>query len=413
MRRKVASHNLETGMYVVELDRPWIRAPFEPPFEVQGFALRSDDEIEKICDVCQFVYIDPHRGKPAAEYLPEEARLEHVSELFTSFSRESIPTQVYEDTTSLEQEMPMARQILEDTNQVYTQIVNDLGNNREPSVKDVQTVVNNLLESVVRNPEALSWLVQLKHQDETTYVQAISVAVLAITVGRFLGLPKDRLEVLGTATLLQDVGKMSLPEDLLSKTDRLTAEDWKILRDHVITSEDMLAKSRNFNIEVISIVRMHHERFNGSGYPQKLAGNDIPLLATISGLVDCYQAGTSDRPYRPAKTSFQVLMELYAGRDSAFPRGIVEQFIQCVGIFPIGSFVEFNTGEVGIVIHRNRVEQLKPQVMILIDSNGRHIDHPATIDLAAQYLEPEQKPRQIAKVVDPTDFDLDPDEFFA
>ena len=205
---------------------------------------------------------------------------------------------------------------------------------------------------------------------------------------------------------------MSLPEELLHKFERLTLDEREQLKDHVSASVEMLEKAKGFPPEIVNIVRMHHERTDGSGYPQGLNGSEISLLATISGIVDCYQAGTSVRPYRKAKTSFQILMELYNERDSAFPGGLVEQFIQCIGIFPIGSFVQLSTKEVGIVVQRNQVQQLKPKIMILVNTEGERIEDPETIDLAAQYLQPDESPRLITSIVDPKAYALDPAEFF-
>ncbi|MDJ0956109.1 MAG: DUF3391 domain-containing protein [Arenicellales bacterium] len=412
MKRKVASRDLEVGMYIAELDRPWLQAPFAPPFEFQGFTIQKEEEVERIQKICRYVRIDPNRGKEAKRYLADGVQLKDITEVFVSLPATSLPKEVYKEKTSFEQEVPTAKQILADTGQVYTKIINDLEKEREIDAEEVKNAVSGLVESVLRNPEAVSWLVGLKQRDTATYVHAISVAVLALTVGRFLGLSIEHLEALGTATLLQDIGKMSLPDNLLHKLDRLDLAEREALKEHVTASVQMLEKAKGFSHQVIQTVRMHHERFDGSGYPQGLFGDDIPLLATISGIVDCYQAGISPRPYRKPKTSFEVLMELYGERDGAFPGGIVEQFIQCIGVFPIGSFVLLNTKEVGIVVRRNQVQQLKPKVMILIDPDGQRLSEPETVDLSAQYLEPEQSPRLIANIVDSKDYDLDPGEFF-
>ena len=399
-------------MYVTELDRPWLQTPFAPPFEFQGFTIQQEDEVEQIQKVCRYVRIDPERGKGAKRYLADGVQLKDITEIFVSLPATSLPEEVYKEKSSFEQEIPTANQILEDTGQVYTKIIGNLKKEREIDVDDVKNAVSGLVESVLRNPEALSWLVGLKRRDTATYVHAISVSVLALTLGRFLGLSRDHLHILGTATLLQDIGKMALPDDLLHKLDRLNLAEREVLKEHVAASVQMLEKANGFSHQVIQTVSMHHERFDGSGYPQGLSGDDIPLLATISGIVDCYQAGISPRPYRKPKTSFEVLMELYGERDGAFPGGVIEQFIQCIGVFPIGSFVQLNTNEVGIVVRRNQVQQLKPKLMILIDSKGKRLSEPETVDLSAQYLDPEQSSRLICNIVDPKTYDLDPAEFF-
>lgn len=413
MRNKVDCSDLEVGMYVVDLDRPWNLAPFEPPFDIQGFTIRYESEISKVQSLCRYVYIDPELGKGAKQYLSDGSKLKDITRVFSSLPSKSLPPQVYKDQTTLQEEVPQARQILMDTDELYQKITKNLGQGQYTSEDEVKNVVSGLVESVIRNPEALSWLTGLKQKDNRTYVHAISVAVLALTMGRFLGFPKERLYVLGTATLLQDIGKIALSGELLNKKRRLTPDEFDTLKEHVNHSVEMLENSRKFNIDIIHTVRLHHERYDGTGYPDGLHGNQIPLLSTISGIVDCYQAGTSPRPYREPKTSFQVLMELYRERNAAFSEGVIEQFIQCVGIFPIGSFIKLNTGEIGVVVRRNQIQQLKPKVMILIAQDGRRVENPETIDLAAQYLDPDEPPRVIASVVDPTAYDLDPAEFFA
>ncbi len=412
MKRKVASPDLGVGMYVVELDRPWIEAPFESPFQIEGFTVRTDEELEKVQSICRYVYIDPDLGTPAKRHLVDGDQHADASKVVTSMPSESWSAEVYKDQVTLQEEVPAAQAVLDDTESLYEKIISDLGADSQSDAPAVRKVVTGLVGSVVRNPEALSWLVSLKQKDEGMYVHAISTAVLALTVGRFLGLPKDRLQVLGTSALLQDIGKTAVPTEILNKESSLTEDERQSIQEHVDASVDMLEKSRNFDIEVIHTVRLHHERFDGSGYPQKLSKGQIPLLASLCGIADCYQAGISARPYRDAKTSFQVLMELYAERDIAFPAGIIEQFIQCVGIFPIGGFVKLNTMEIGIIVRRNQIQQLKPQVMILIDANGNRIEDPQTVDLTTQYLGSGQMSRLVSTVVDPAHYNLDPSEFF-
>jgi len=263
------------------------------------------------------VHIDPDLGTGAKRYLADGRKLRDISQVFASLPSSSLPRQVYDDQTTLQEEVPQARQILRDTNELHQKITKNLGQGQYTSEDEVRNVVSGLVESIIRNPEALSWLTGLKQKDTRTYVHAISVAVLALTMGRFLGIPKERLYVLGTATLLQDIGNIALSDELLNKTERLTPDEFDTLKENVTHSVEMLENSRKFNIDIIYTVRLHHERYDGSGYPDGLHGNQIPLLSTISGIVDCYQAGTSPRPYREPKTSFQVLMELYGERGAA------------------------------------------------------------------------------------------------
>jgi len=411
MRKKVATNHLKFGMYVVELDRPWDQVPFEHPFQIQGFTLQTVEEIEKVKKLCAYVYIDPSLGTDADRYLPDDHPFQQLIEVMQTFPGKAVPD-FYEETNSFEQEVGVARQILDDAQHVYEKVLTDVQAGQELDSKAVKKSINELVDSVLRNPAASAWLVRLKRKDKKTYSHSLSVAILAITVGRHLGLPKKNLETLGTATMLQDIGKVHLPTTILNKPGPLTDRERRLTNLHVDASVAMLHATKEFTLPVINIVANHHERYDGSGYPRKLAKKDIDLLASVAGLVDTYCALTSERPYRKAKTTFDALMDIYSNRDQIFPTPLVEQFIQCVGIFPVGSFVRLNTGEIAVVVKRNRIQQLKPRVLILIGEHGERLLEPLAVDLAAQYLEPDESPRSVAQVVDPEVYNLDPSDFF-
>ena len=411
MNQKIATQELKLGMFVAELDRPWELAPFEPPFQLQGFTVQTDEEIEKVKGLCDYVYIDPELGERAERYLHDGRNLSStVKGLAQAPPPEHEP--VYPDRVTVEEEMVQAREILEDTRTVYRKIEEDIKAGKAVEPKSVQKVVSSLVESIVRNPDAVMWLAQLKKRHETTYEHSMSVSILALTFGRFLGLPEDELNTLGAAALLQDIGKVTLPVELLNKAGKLSVRERELLNKHVDASVAMLSLKKEFPREVIAIVHAHHERYDGSGYPKGLKKSQISLLATVAGMVDTYEAMTSDRPYREAYTSFDALMWIYEQRDAQFPGAIVEQFIQCVGIFPVGSFVALTSGHIGIVVSRNRIHQLKPKVMVLTDAQGKRRRKPRTVDLATQSVPPGEIPILISKVVDAQEHNLDPAEFF-
>ena len=399
-------------MYVVELDRPWEEAPFESPFDLQGFTITHVDEIEKIRKLCRFVYIDPDLGVGATRYLSDEHNLSALDSLVKKTAHVMPLEEFYPEQATVKEELDRAQEIMSDTREVYDKVIQDLQAGTVADMQAVKKTVDSLVQSVLRNPAAAAWLVRLKHRDESSYSHAISVCVMALTLGRFLGLPKEELQTLGVATLLQDLGKVKLPTDLLSKKEELSKTERELIKKHVDISVLLVREMEDIPKDVVDIVSSHHERYDGSGYPRKFSRTQINTLSVIAGLIDTYEAITADRPHRPAKTSFQALMELYEQRDMGFPGGLVEQFIQCVGIFPVGSFVQLNSDEVGVIVSRNRVHQLKPRVMILIDSNGQKLSEPQTVDLAEQHLPSSEVQRSIKKIVDAKEYDLDPAQFF-
>jgi len=411
LRKKVATAHLTVGMYVVELDRPWSEAPFTMPFHLQGFLVRNLEELQRVQEVCRYVYIDPRLGKDA-KYAIAEAGGEGggFGEGLPPISAANRIDPRYRDAKTVEEELPAARAVLSDTRRLYEKVLDNVQAGTEFDMVAVRQVVGSLVDSVVRNPDALGWLTRLKERDEYSYDHSIEVCILALTFGRHLGLSQEDLQTLGTAALLQDIGKLNVPGDLLEKVEPLSDVEQKVVRKHVRHSLEILRG--RLSSTILEIVANHHERFDGSGYPRALKGDEINLLSTICGIVDTYNALVNPRPYRPARTSFDALSEIYGMRYSGFPGAIVEHFIHCVGIFPIGTFVAMNTGHVGIIVGRNRLKQLKPQIMLVLDPSGRRIESPQTVDLDKQELRSDAVPWRVARVVDPGDFKIDASEYF-
>ncbi len=412
MKRKVSTDDLTLGMYVSELDRSWESAPFESPFELQGFTIQNVEELLKVQKLCRYVYIDPNLGVGAKRYLSDQHQFNSAVNILQETAAAAPLEEYYPEKEPVEREMARATEILNDTRRVYDQVIRDIVSGNTVNTDAVKNVVGTLVESVLRNSSAASWLVRLKKQDETAYSHSISVCVLGLTLGRYLGLSKKKLNVLGMATLLQDIGKLSIPSYLLVKAERLDTKELELIKLHVHKSISVIRSMGGMSNEIVTVTGAHHERFDGTGYPRGLSRSEINPLGSIAGLADTYEAMTANRPYRRAKTGLEALMELYDERDRAHAGGLIEQFIQCVGIFPVGGFVKLNTGEVAVVVQRNQIVQLKPRVMILTDSKGEKVPHPQNLDLAAQFVLPGRMPRFISKIVDPKDYQIDARELF-
>ena len=316
----------------------------------------------------------------------------------------------YEDQSSVQEEITVARDFLEDTQGVYAEVIKDIQAGRRFDAAKVQHTVGQLVESVIRNPDALSWLVRLKDRNVSTYFHSVAVAILSLTVGRHLGLPVETLNSLGTGTLLQDVGIVHIPQEVLNKRGALNSKERSLVCRHVDATTDML-DHQDYSIDVMDIVRSHHERHDGSGYPHGLSGDLITPLSTIAGMADTYEALTSVRPHRQALTSFDALTSMYGLGGTWFPKAMIEQLIECVGLFALGSFVLLNTGHIGIVVGRNRIQQLRPKVLLLLDKQGKKIGD-ESIDLATQPIGDDSVPWKILGVVEPEEHGLNPREFF-
>lgn len=344
------------------------------------------------------------------ETIPELVPVYRTPLLLNSQDHEKYTT-IYEDQSPFEEELVTARDVIADAQKIYAKVIQDIQAGRSIDNDPIQRTVQSLVKSVIRNPDALAWLVRLKGCDHNTYFHSVAVSILSLTVGRHLGLTEKDLNDIGTGTLLQDVGTILIPQSVLNKNGKLTAKERALVSQHVEATIDMLG-GQDFSIDVMDIIRCHHERHNGSGYPQGISGDLISAFSTIAGMADTYEALINPRPYRPAMTSLDALTAMYDLGGNWFPKAMVEQLIECVGLFPMGSFVLLNTGHIGVVVSRNRIQQLKPKVLMILDGRGTKMDTPESVDLATQPVGDDSVPWKIIQVVEPEDYGLNPSEYF-
>lgn len=403
-RKKISTLDLRPGMYVSELDRPWREADVL----FQGFYVNTLEQIEELRSKFRYVYVDVWRnGQPGATANndTEDALDGELRKICGHPKRDN----VYRDATSVEEELVIAQEVHKQASETVAEIMRHLQVGHTLKLAMIHNVVTDLMQSILRNPDAFSWLTHLKKKDGYSYIHAVDSCALAITFGRHLGLPRESLISLGTGALLFDVGKTRLPDGLLNKPGRLSPEEYQVMKKHVAYGVEIVAHISHSGMEMVDMVRAHHERFDGSGYPNGFRGADIPLFGRIAGILDCYDAITSDRSYQRAISPHQALRVLYNARDKAFQEELVEQFIQCLGVYPTGSLVELVSGEVAIVVAQNRVRRLRPKIMLILGHDKVALNNFETIDLDR---ETPGKTLEIARVLDPGTYGINPKEYY-
>jgi len=266
--------------------------------------------------------------------------------------------------------------------------------------KRVNEAVAGLTESVLRNPDAMLLFTQLKEKSDYTHSHALDCSVYMTVFGRFLEMSPEDVALLGHLGLLQDVGKVRVPTALLEKRERVTEAELAVLRRHVEHSAEILRDTPHLPPNLPELALLHHERHDGSGYPKKLRGKEIGLFGVIAGIVDTFAALTSRRPYAEALAPSTALSILYKHRGTLFDGYVVEQFIRCIGIFPIGSVVELNSGEIGIVIAQNLAKRLQPRVMVIRDAAGNALKPQKLLDLAREPKAPGGEPYRIRRTLE-------------
>jgi HD-GYP domain-containing protein (c-di-GMP phosphodiesterase class II) len=332
---------------------------------------------------------------------------EHQDEDEVEFSRPAYP-----DRTNFEEEVEVATKTHADAEQVVDQLVSDIRADRVPDLERAEEVVGVMTESVTRNPDALMWLARLKSRDVYTYDHGLNVSIYLLAFGRHLGLPQDQIQLLGTAGLLQDIGKMKLPRELLEKQGKMTSSEYNTIKSHVGHSLDMIKESKHTTQLIHDIVAQHHERHNGSGYPNGYSGDQISMYGAMAGIADVYAAVTSTRPYGLPLAPQEALSQLFSWRGTVFNEKLVEEFIQAVGIFPVGSLVELNTGEVAAVVAQNRARRLKPRILLVLDPNKQAYTSPIMLDMLFEPPTPSGEPYRIVRGLRIGAHDVDPREQF-
>lgn len=291
---------------------------------------------------------------------------------------------MYADSSHFEEEIAPAIKAHNQASDVLSNLVKDIRSNKRFTIEKTEVVIQEVVNSMVRNPDAMMWVIRLRQQDELVYGHGLQVAVYLVALGRHLGLPKDFLDRLCMIGLLLDVGKIKLPKKLLLKKGRLTSEEFETVKSHVSIAIDILKETPGLHPDVLQGIAQHHERENGSGYPVGLSKNEISLFGRMAAIVDSFSALSNPRSYAETMPVYEALQCLSSFNSDLYQATMIEQFIQAIGIFPVGSMVELSSGEVAVVISHSKVRRLKPRVLIISDSSKRPLPQPNTLDLLYQ-----------------------------
>ena len=395
--RQVHVDHLKMDMYVYRLDRPWLGLPFP----LEGFLLQTRKQIEILRQHCDHVFVDVQRSE-----VPVRAYMAHPRQ------HEKQRTVVkHVDTASLQEELPRAREAHAQASELTTKIMNDVRAGQKLNPEDVRNAVVPVVKSVLRNADAYFWVTSLRKRDAYEYSHAIHCSLLAAAFGRHMGFTEDVLVNLATGGLLMDVGKTEISDELLSKPDELTPAETDEVRKHVENSLRIIEEAGIHQSDVREMVLAHHERHDGSGYPDRLMRNQIPLFGRMAGLIDSYDAMTSQRVFRKAASAHHALQQLYRHGDQLFQREIVEQLMQCLSVYPTGSLVELSSGEVAIVMAQNHGRRLRPRVMLLMTADKVLRENFIEFDLMSQG-EQSGPAREIATTLEPGAYGLDPTELY-
>ena len=430
---KITIADLVPGMYVAQLDRPWS----ETPFQEHGFRVQQEAELAKLRQCCRHVYVDVTRSSITAAQLdhllagrrqgamaatagnPAAGPFAHAIETVVKFDPTGLLRRILgtsgnqSSTTSLKNEMPAAIEAYENAVAVVGRAQAYARENRSIDIDELKQITGPLIDSICRNPGAMAWFATLTRKTEYLNSHPVASALWAVVLGRHMQMDRASLEILAMGSILLDIGKVLIPEPLLNKTEPHNGYEKDFLQHHVDLGLEIIQNVTGIGQGVIDMVASHHERRDGSGYPAALAGAAIPLFGQIAGLVDCYDAMISDRDYAEEISPHEAVEEMNRMAGKQFERELVEQFVQAIGVFPSGSLVKLNSGEVGLVIEQNGMRRLRPRVMVFSQPDFQPDAEQQDLDLSQLSSDSRQPAaRWIVKGLSRRFYDADPANFF-
>jgi putative nucleotidyltransferase with HDIG domain len=383
MLKKIPIERLKPGMYVHDLGTNW----FSHPFLRQQFKVTGEDDLNKISSAgIRELYIDTSKGlddTDAASTIEVRQQIDkRVEQLGNPPSGQERNEAAPPARTTVAEELPKAKKIYDQAGRAVRSVMRDVRLGNAVNVAGVEDIVGDITDSVSRNSGALVSLLNLKEADDYTFLHCVAVGTLMVTFGRAMGLDPELVRQGGIGGLLHDVGKMKVPDAVLNKPGKLTDDEFFIIKKHPEIGHELLVATGAVGEIPLDITRHHHERMDGSGYPDKLPADQISLYARMSAIVDVYDAVTSDRCYHRAMTPTDAMRKMLEWSKFHFDETLAHQFMKIVGIYPVGQLVRLESGRLAVVTDQNETNLLMPKVCAFFSIKSNCHIPPVMVDLS-------------------------------
>jgi len=367
MIKLVPVSRLRVGMYVHDLNRDWI----EHNFLRNRFLIDSDKTLQKLLALGEGeISIDTSRGVDVEE--PQDAPVEPPAP--------PGDTPPAPGPIRLTEERQHAKKLHAEANRIVHSMMSDVRMGKQIAIEHIEPVVERIVESIFRQQDALLPLAQLKNHDDYTFQHSVSVCALMTSFARALELPREIIREIAIGALLHDVGKATIPDPILNKPGKLTDAEFEQMKTHVVQSKIILEATPGISPVALSVAAQHHERFDGSGYPNKLKGDGINQYGQMSAIVDVYDAITSNRCYHEGMPPTEALRKILEWSKFHFNPELVQVFIRSLGIYPTGSLVRLESGRLAVVEEQYPDKLMEPRVRIIFHTRGYYLK-PELIDL--------------------------------
>ena len=366
---------LRLGMYVHELCGSWM----DHPFWRGAFLLENPSDLKTLLSTgLKEVWIDDSKGLGVEGGEDEQTIAAEVENtLAQADTAGKMPQRV-----NIAQEAARAIKICAKSKQAVTSMFKEARMGKALSSDDALPIVEEISTSVTRNPGALIGLARLKDKDDYTYMHSVAVCALMVALARQLGLNDEQVRQAGLAGLLHDVGKMMIPLSILNKPGKLTDAEFEKMRSHPAEGHKMLLEGSGIGEAALDVCLHHHEKVDGSGYPERLTDAQISLYAKMGAVCDVYDAITSNRPYKNGWEPAESLRKMAEWSKGHFDTTIFHAFVKSVGIYPIGSLVKLESGHLGVIIEQTEKSLLTPMVKVFFSTKSNARIPPEILDLS-------------------------------
>lgn len=365
--KRISVSELRIGMYFCGFDGPWIDTPF---WRNKFLIKRAAEVIEAKAAGVEFCWIDPALGQDvgAPSAAPETDGEDQAP---------AVATADQQFQTELREAMRIFAEAKSTTQVMFKHA--RLG--RALDIDRCQHLVDEITASLARDSNAFLSVVRLKRADEYTYLHSIAVCTMMVALGRTLGMDDVACKEAGLAGYLHDVGKAFIPLEILNKPEQLTDQEYRIIQRHPSLGYEYLRSSSSVPDYAADVCLHHHEKIDGSGYPDKQRGNQISVYARMAAICDVYDAVTSERPYKPGWDPAESVAKM-ATWSGHFDRSIYLAFVKTLGIYPIGSIVKLHSGRTALVIRQNQQNLTRPVVKAFTTTQSMDVAESAIVDLS-------------------------------
>jgi HD-GYP domain-containing protein (c-di-GMP phosphodiesterase class II) len=369
------------GMYICELDCAWSKTPFP----MGGFHLKNAEDIEVLAKHCKHVVIDTNKGVQ-----PRRTR-EHQLTILSSARRAApassslkIDRDVYQDTRSVKQQIDKAYKLHQTLKADFAAQALAVRSGEDMDIPLLEKSISGLVESAIANSQTHIWLLNTDPSDRTDTDYCVRAAIWSVVLARQVGMHSHDMHTLCMGTLLADIGMQLLPERLVNKRGPFRRKEFLAYRKHSDFGVDVVSHYPDLDDRIAGIVRAHHERQDGRGFPRKLRAGQIPVLARYANLAYCFERLLRSNGDGCALPPAKALTKLYKQRALKFPEQLVIELIHLMGTYPIGSLIKLSSGEIGLVLEQNSKEKLSPKIALLTDNKMAVFEKPKLVDLANQ-----------------------------